>query len=84
MGGPSRVADTGSRAVGRIVDRTDELGQLAGATAPPHTRCVVQCHAGGVVAAVLEPGQALEQDRQRRLRTGVANDAAHEVRGYRG
>ena len=54
-----------------------EVRQLAGA-APELDRSVADDRdAGRVVAAVLEPPQAVDEDRQHLLRADVADDAAH-------
>ena len=76
--GPARVADA-VLAVERVgLDGVLEAGELPGAPAQvdgalPHHR-----DAGRVVAAVLEPAQAVDEDRDDRLGPDVADDAAHE------
>ena len=63
--------------IGRLVDRLDELRQLA--CAPPHFDRLVlgQRDAGRVVPAVLEAAEPVEQDRHNRFGSEIADDAAH-------
>ena len=77
MGGPPRVAQAvaaGDRVGGQHLFEPREL-----ARASPHveTPGVHQRDAGRVVAAVLEPAQPFDQDRQHGTRPDVADDAAH-------
>ncbi len=81
MGRPTRVGQADGR-VGRSVgDRRLQVGELAGLLLDEEIAGVVdERDAGRVVAAVLEPPQAFDEDRSRRSRTSVTNDAAHAVR----
>ena len=66
--GPAGVADPGGRAAGRVVDRTPSARPACpsrGWRQTPSRR--LQRDAGGVVAAVLEAGQTLEEQRQGRV-----------------
>ena len=71
---PMPVLDAGQR-LG--LDRRGEVGQLAGPLAGGDVVAVDQRHAGRVVPAVLEPGQALHHDVQR-LAVDVRPDITHD------
>ncbi len=77
VGGPARVAQ--AVAAGDRVGRQHllEPGELARASPDVETPVVHQRDAGRVVAAVLQPPQALDQDRQNGTGPDVADDAAH-------
>ena len=81
VGRPARVGEA-DRGVGRPVgDRRLQVGELAGPLLDEEIAGVVdERDAGRVVAAVLEPPQAFDEDRARLPGTGVTNDAAHAVR----
>ena len=79
VGRPARVADT-QRAVERALP--EHRFQVAEPTgAPPDLEHPFghDCHAGGVVAAVLEPLEAVQDDAGRAGRTDVPNDPTHRV-----
>ena len=70
-----READAG---VGRPVgQRGRQVRELAGALLDEQRAVVEEGDAGGVVAAVLEAPQPLDQDRAGLPGAGVADDAAH-------
>ena len=74
---PMPVLDGGQR-VGD--ERLTQVAELAGALLRGHVVAVHQGHAGGVVAAVLEPGEALHDHVESLavdVRADVAHDAAH-------
>ena len=82
VGGPAGVADAGGggrqRAVGQ---RALEVGQLAGALRRRQLAVGQQGDARGVVAAVLQPPQALDDHVEGRLVADVTHDAAHGCQG---
>ena len=78
VGGPARVADA-VVPVERIgLQRLLEARELAGAPAQIDAAVAHDGDAGRIVAPVLKPPQAVEQDRDDRARADVADDAAHE------
>ncbi len=82
VGGPAGVADSGRAAeAGR--DGRGELGDPPLLLADPEIRLADDRQAGRVIAAVLEPGQPVQQDRGRVLRADVGDDAAHVIPRFR-
>ena len=80
VGGPTRVADAGGAGAGLTRQSITQVLQPANRTANGDDAMFVDgADAGGVVAAVLEPGEPLDQHRFRETMTGVADDAAHAV-----
>ena len=78
---PMPVVEGGQRLVG---ERLLEVGELAGALAPRDgRRRDDERDPGGVVAAVLQPAQALDDDVLSLLVPDVPHDAAHGPRVYR-
>ena len=74
---PPGVAQT-VVAVHRVLgDRFLEARQLSGAAAHLDVAVAHECHARRVVAAILQPAEPLDQDRDDRLLSDVADDAAH-------
>ena len=80
VGRPAGMGEA-DRSMGRAVgDGGLEVDQLAGPLLDEQVAGVVhQRDPGRIVAAVLEPLEALDQDRARLARTGVTDDAAHVV-----
>ena len=77
---PARVGESDGRVRGPVGDGGLEVDQLAGALLDEQVAGVVhERDPGRVVAAVLEPLEALDEDRARLPRTGVADDAAHTI-----
>ena len=78
VGRPSRVRKA-ERGVGRPVrERRLQVGELAGPLLDEHlARLVHEGDPGGVVAAVLEAPQALDEDGASLAGTRVADDSAH-------
>ncbi len=77
VGGPPGVADAGGGAGRRVVDGRGQLGQLPRPSPHPDPVSVHQGDAGRVVAPVLQPGQPVEEQRERGPAPGDADDAAH-------
>ena len=76
--GPAGVADAGGHLRQRGVgDGLLEVGQLAGLLVGQQRPVEHERDPGGVVAAVLEPSQALDHHVLRRLLADVAHDSAH-------
>ena len=75
--GPARVADT-DRAGDRLVTQS-RLQRLDPAHRAPHLQpaAIEHGHARGVVAAVLQPLQPIDDDADRALVPDVADDSAH-------
>ncbi len=81
MGGPARVGEADRRRRRDVEQRGPEVGQLAGALLDEHVALAGhQRDARGVVAAVLEAAQALEQDGTGVARADVAHDSTHDSR----
>ena len=78
VGRPARVADAGMARRAVAVEVIGEVRELAGLLLD-EDGAVIGPHgdAGRVVAAVLEPPQALDQDRRGVTRTDVSDDPAH-------
>src|SRR5690606_26813041 len=77
MGRPACVSDTvlpvdGSGTNGRL-----EIGELAGAAAKIDRAVANEGHARGVVAAVLQLSQSLDENADDVFRSDVSDDAAH-------
>ena len=78
VGGPAGVADAGrGRRQRGLLDRLLEVGELAGPLVGASDAVVRERDAGGVVAAVLQAAQALDDDVLGLLVTDVAHDSAH-------
>ena len=78
VGRPARVGQPDRRVRRPVGDRGLEVGQLAGLLLDEQVAGLVdEGDPGGVVAAVLEPLEALDQDRARLPGAGVADDSAH-------
>src|SRR5690606_4444279 len=78
VGRPARVADAELTVDRLAAQHFLELRQLAGAAADVHGAVAYDRDAGRVVAAILQPPQALDEDGNERLVTQVSDDAAHE------
>jgi hypothetical protein len=77
VGGPARVADAVVARNRLQRDDVFELGKLSGA-APQIDRTVAHDgHTRRVVAAVLEPAQPFDEDRDDFLRADISDDSAH-------
>src|SRR5690606_15880535 len=86
VGRPARVADTG-RAVAerRVGERVAQGAELAGLLAHPQASVIVDDRdAGGVVAAILEAGEAGDKDVLAGARAHVSDDSTHVVKNKRG
>jgi hypothetical protein len=82
VGGPPGVPDAGARLRQWVVgQRLVEVRELAGPLACSDLSVADEGDAGGVVAAVLQPAQALHDDLQGRLAADVTHDAAHGCQG---
>ena len=85
VGGPAGVADRGRRLRQRgVLQRLAQVGQLAGPLAGHDLVVADEGHARRVVAAVLEPAEALHHDVQglvAGLRADVSDDSTHGVKG---
>ena len=80
VGRPARVREADRRVRRPVGDRGLEVGELARLLLDEQVALLVdERDPGGVVAAVLEPPEALDQDRARLAGTGVADDAAHAL-----
>ena len=80
VGGPAGMGKADGRLRRRIQERGAQVGQLAGALL--HEQLAGrgdQGDARGVVAAVLQAGQAVEQDGRRVTRSDVSDDATHAL-----
>ena len=78
VGCPARVPDAGDGRRQGALDAAREPIKLAGGASQEEAVLFVEERdAGGVVAAVLEPSEAFEEDRTRGPRSGVADDSAH-------
>jgi hypothetical protein len=80
MGGPARMADAGGGAVGVAVDLALEVRELADGLDRGEPVAVGQADAGRVVAAVLQPLEALEQPFLGVPPADVSDYSAHGVR----
>ena len=77
---PARVArDRRGREIGVVGDHRFEIRQLPGAAANVEAVAVDDGDASRVVAAILEPAQALDEDRDDGFVADVSDDAAHIV-----
>ena len=79
VGGPAGVADAEGAVEGMLAQNFFEIAQLAGGAADFEQGCVgaADGDAGGVVAAVFEAAQALNDDGDDLLTADVADDSAH-------
>jgi hypothetical protein len=88
VGGPPGVADPGDprgRGHGCLFGQLVERLRAVCRPAPPQAAVAPrgdQGDAGRVIASVLQPGQAFEQDVECVVAAGHADDAAHGLRGY--
>src|SRR5262249_35087436 len=76
---PACVADTVVAANGIGADRLFEIGQFPGASPQIHRPVANHCDAGGVVAAIFQSPQPVNQDRDDFFRSDVADDPAHAL-----
>ena len=76
---PARVGNAGAalEMLGRDVGA--ELGDAGRASGAPQAPVLMQRHAAGVVAAVFEAAQALDQNRDDVARTDRADDSTHAL-----
>ena len=78
---PARVGEPDGGVRGPVGDGGLEVDQLAGALLDEQVAGIVhERDPGRVVATVLEPFEALDEDRTRLPGPGVADDAAHAVK----
>jgi hypothetical protein len=75
--GPARVRDTGARGDAIGAHAGLELGHARGAARAPQPAALVHGDAAGVIAAVFEPLQALDQHRNDVARADGADDSTH-------
>ncbi len=78
---PARVAEPVVRVGAVRAGRLDEVAEVADGADVVERVVLAQRDPGGVVAAVLEPAQSLEQKRLRLARPDVSDDSAH-VRSF--
>ncbi len=78
MRGPAGVGDAGARGHRFLRHLGSELGHARRAAAAAQCAVLVHGHAAGVVATVLMPLQAFDQDRNDVARTDGADNATHE------
>ena len=81
VGGPARVAEPVARVGAVRTGRLDEVAQVADGADVLERVVLAQREPRGVVAAVLEPAQAFEQQRLGFTRSDVSDDSAH-VRSF--
>src|SRR5262249_28612115 len=74
---PARVADAQAPGGGAVAQVADQVGDAAGPLADVQLAAGQGGDAGGVVAAVLQPAQALDEKGFRLVTADVPNDAAH-------
>jgi hypothetical protein len=74
---PAGMADAGGAGELVPVELTLELGQLAGGPHPLERTAFENRDAGGVVAAILKPGQSLDEVRCDRSPAEDSNDSTH-------
>lgn len=79
MGGPAGVADAQRGAQLFGLRGLRHLGHPAGATHPAHLRAVEHCNAGGIVAAVFQALESLDQDRDHIAPGDRSDNAAHRT-----
>ncbi len=77
---PAGVADAASAGERRAPKEVPQALHTSRELACLHTMAIQHRDADGVVAAVLEPGEALHQHGRRFPRTHIAHDAAHPLR----
>jgi hypothetical protein len=77
--GPAGVGDAGARQDAVLRDLGFELGHPAGAAGAAQFTALVHRHAAAVVAAVFQPLQALDEDRDDVAGADGADDATHGV-----
>ena len=78
--GPAGVAEAVERRSSGVVGNDVlEIGELAGAAPQSMRRAVDDRHARGVVAAIFEPPQSLDEDGDDGLVADVSDDAAHRM-----
>ncbi len=81
VGRPAGMGQADRRVRGPVGDGRLEVGQLARPLLDEQVAGVVdQGDPGRVVAAILESAKALDQDRTRLTRSGIADDPTHSVR----
>lgn len=79
MGGPARMADAQGGAELFGLRGLRHLGHPPGATHPAHLRAVEHCNAGGIVAAVFQALESLDQDRDHIAPGDRSDNAAHRT-----
>lgn len=79
MGGPARMADAQGGAELFGLRGLRHLGHPPGATHPAHLRAVEHCNAGGIVAAVFQALESLDQDRDHIAPGDRSDNAAHKT-----
>ena len=78
VGGPARVAEAVNAVDGRLADRFLEIGKLAGCAAEFEVAFVVDNgDAGGVIAAVFEAPEAVDNEGYDFLGSDISDNAAH-------
>jgi len=78
VGGPAGVADAEGAVDGLFVEDGFEVAELAGGAAELEAAGAAgNGDAGGVIAAVFETAQPLDDDGHRRLGANVSDDSAH-------
>jgi len=76
--GPAGVADAVQTVERLFTDGALQVGQLARGASQRDAVGTDQCHAGGVIPAVLHAPQTVQKDGYDRLRPDVSDDAAHK------
>jgi hypothetical protein len=77
VGGPAGVADAGGAGEGALVEGLAEARELAQGANDFNALTIVNGETRRVVAAVLKPAEAVDDDRRRALRTHITDDPAH-------
>ncbi len=77
VGGPARVADAGEARERFLLQKLDELDELAGAAAALDVAVDKRGDARRVIAAIFEPLQRLDDQRRNLARSRNTDDAAH-------
>ena len=81
VGGPARVADAAAAGQGvAVVDLFRQVTELAGGLDDlGQFFAVAHGEAGGVIAAVLQVPESVQQNGRCLLRAGISHDAAHNL-----
>src|SRR3989338_5043987 len=77
MGGPTGMPDSHGTAGMMVADARDQFGEFSLSAPDAHMMIGEDRNAGGIVAAVFKPFQALEKNRGHIPVTDVADDPAH-------